>query len=121
MADTAVVEDRTIECFAKNICTVPDELSIADDSYELKPGEQLFRIMTTKDGDKRIVWNRFKMPEINAAKKMFDQLISSGMVPYLVGKDGQKTSEVMKEFDPSAEEVMMSEIVFVPQRAIVGG
>jgi hypothetical protein len=75
-----------------------------------------FRIMTAKDGDKRVVWCRNVIAEIAAAKQMFLDLISKGMIPYKVGVDGRSTAEVMKEFDPVAEEV-----IFMPVQAIAGG
>ena len=105
-----------IDCFAGKKCAIPEELTIVDDDYVSKAEDCFFRIMTADDGDKRVVWNRLSVPEIHAAKKMFNELLTSGMVPYKVGLDGKKTSEVMQEFNPSAEE-----IIFVPMQAMRGG
>jgi hypothetical protein len=135
------VTDRpVIECFAKNKVYVPCELSEAYHELELRasrPGAALdfaelaamaasldaeaadmgiFRIMTPKDGDKRVVWCRKVIEEIKAAKKMFMDLVTSGMVPYRVGVDGKASANVMDEFDPLAEEV-----IFMPVQAIRGG
>lgn len=74
-----------------------------------------FRIMSPKDGDKRVTWRRTVIKEIRAAKQMFMDLIKQGMVPYAVGANGKAATE-MKEFDPLAEE-----IIFMPLRAIAGG
>lgn len=117
---TVAVEDRTVECaFAKNDVEVPSELTILlDDNIKLanKGGFGMFRIMTRKDGDKRVVWCRNRIEEIKAAKKMFLDLIASGMQPFRVGLNGQASAEVMTEFDPLAEEV-----IFMPIAAIRGG
>ena len=107
-------KERKIECFAHNVVIVPEELDFAGDFVGEDYG--IFRIMSEKDGDKRVVWNRKVLAEISAAKKMFLDLISQGMMPYKVGINGAASSEVMDEFDPVAEEV-----IFLPIRAIVGG
>ena len=86
---TAIAE-RQVECFAGNIVEVPVELSM-DDLMPDDLGEQArsdpssptfgqidlgcFRIMTPKDGDKRVTWIRTIMAEVKAAKKMFMDLI----------------------------------------------
>ena len=104
----------------EHICTsipvkIPNELA-TQDSAEPPPGHGMFRILTAKDGDRRIVWNRLVLAEIRAAKEMFLELIDKGLVPYKVGTGGRPTSEIMAEFDPSAEEIM-----FLPIAAVVGG
>lgn len=124
-------ESRTIDCFAKETYEVPPELLVlSEENVEGDFMEQCakeskgmasvdfgcFRIMSQKDGDKRVVWCRRILSEISAAKKMFIDLLSKGMVPYKVGVDGSASSQVMKEFDPTAEEV-----IFMPVRAIAGG
>lgn len=138
-ADVPVADlNRTIDCFAKQTYVVPEELRILaeedvdGDFMELcaKAAEGLpaldyssfsslfgmFRILSQKDGDRRVVWCRRVIKEIKAAKKMFMDLLSKGMVPYKVGVDGKASVEVMDEFDPCAEEV-----IFMPVQAIRGG
>lgn len=105
--------DRSVETFTKKSIPIPEELGL---DHLSSPGDCIFRIMSAKDGDKRVVWNKFSMASINAAKKLFGDLIKEGMVPYKVGIDGQASSDVMKEFDANAEEV-----IFLPIRAVVGG
>jgi len=122
---------RTIDCFAKQTYEIPPELLILDEenvegdfmeqcakeSEGMAPPDfGCFRIMSQKDGDKRVVWCRRILSEIAAAKKMFLDLLSKGMIPYKVGVGGKASSVVMKEFDPTAEEV-----IFMPVRAIAGG
>ncbi len=142
MIKVAEPPSRTIDCFAKQTYDVPPELLILsgeDDFMELRAhtderypvrGDSIapvnpdslraiygcFRIISQKDGDKRVVWCRKVIAEIQAAKKMFMDLISKGMVPYKVGVSGNASAEVMDEFDPTAEEV-----IFMPVRAIAGG
>ncbi len=117
---TTSLESREVSCF-NNISVIPDSLKIVEHDYKAQEGEHCFHVMSPKDGDKRIVWNSRNIAEINDAKKMFNDLISKGFLPYRI-KDGQQSKEVMTEFDPHSGEVMMSEdVVFVPQPAIVGG
>lgn len=127
------VSNRIVDCFGKETYEIPPELRVLDeekdgDFMELcaKVAEGMapidygrlscFRIMSQTDGDKRVVWCRRVIAEIKAAKQMFLDLISKGMVPYKVGTDGKASATEMKEFDPIAEEV-----IFMPVKAIAGG
>jgi hypothetical protein len=113
-----ITAERTLECFAKTHVNVPDELTIADDAWQnrLEDDQSVFRVITPKDGDKRVVWSRGSIPQINAAKKMFNDLVAAGMVPFKVGTGGKASSDVMNVFDPSAEEV-----IFLPTKVITAG
>ena len=108
--------DRTIESFTKKQIAIPDELRIADQNEAVGVEDSTFRILTVKDGDKRVVWNRKSIPEINAAKRLFDELKNEGLVPFKVGIDGEATSEEIELFDASAEEV-----IFLPMKMVAGG
>ncbi len=123
--------NRTIDCFAKQTYDVPFDLHVLSGDFTPEEAASIagsleieaaaedfgcFRIMSQKDGDKRVVWCRRVIAEIKSAKKMFMDLLSKGMVPYKVGVDGKASAEVMSEFDPTAEEV-----IFMPVRAIAGG
>ena len=92
------------------------ELTVLADGEQKQNNCGCFRILSQKDGDKRVVWRRESIPEINAAHKLFSDLVTQGMVPYRVGINGNASSDVMREFDPTAEEV-----IFLPMRMIVGG
>lgn len=118
MIEVAERSERTIDCFGRQTCEVPDVLRVLGTSeMEVEASDfGCFRIMSQTDGDKRVVWCRRVLAEISAAKKMFMDLLSKGMIPYKVGVDGAATSAVMTEFDPTAEEV-----IFMPVRAIAGG
>jgi hypothetical protein len=119
--DTTV--DRTIEISVVNNSKLTTEIKIPDSLQILenprdKPsvGFGCFRVMTPKDGDKRVVWDKTDFTQIVEAKEMFDKLIMEGLVPYRVGINGQASSEPMDEFDPHAEEV-----IFMPIALVAGG
>lgn len=95
---------------------IPDELAILDDAETPRVNSGLFRILTARDGDKRVTWSRASIAEIRAAKKLFADLIKQGMVPYRVGPTGKATKAVMRKFEPRAEEV-----IFLPMAAIAAG
>lgn len=95
---------------------IPENLDVLPDEGEISEHHSCFRILTQKDGDKRVVWDRRRLPEIRDAEKMFNNLVKEGLVPYRVGVDGKETSEVMDVFDPAAEEV-----IFLPTAMVAGG
>jgi hypothetical protein len=112
-----VLEDRAIEIAGKSVkLQVPESLDFLPDGKKPQSWQRCFRFLTPKDGDKRIVWDANDLDQINEAKRMFDDAIQQGLVPYRVGINGKATSEVMDEFDPEAEEVL-----FLPTNLIVGG
>ena len=67
---------------------IPPELTVLEDDVA-PPGHGMFRIMTAKDGDKRVVWNSAVLQDIAAARKMFMDCVRQGLVPYRVGVDGK--------------------------------
>lgn len=108
-----------------DICTVgratervaiPDELSIMPDGTKRGPDQRVFRVMTVKDGDKRVVWDATSMSQINEAKKLFEKLKKQGLRPFHVGPGGKPGSVPLDDFDALAEEV-----VFLPMSAVAGG
>jgi hypothetical protein len=118
----ATADDRVIEfnpvkgSELKGSITVSEKLQILKDKEQPKAGWRCFRVLTPKDGDKRVTWDSADLDQINEAKLLFDQLIQEGLVPYRVGVNGNATSEVMDEFDPDAEEV-----IFIAVAAAVTG
>jgi len=112
-------------CKIKEEITLPDTCKVLEkdqDPHEFRfhGWNGVFSILTQEDGDKRIVWRANSIPEINDAKKLFDELIEKGFVPYKVGKDG-KAAEVLTKFDPILGQVIFQEIVMVPEKLAVGG
>ena len=122
-----VMEPEILTVFAGNKIAIPSPLRAMtpeeEDSCYTAMTEWMqsedrgcFRILTAQDGDKRVTWSRMVLAEIAAAKRMFMDLLTHGMVPYRVGVNGEASSEVMQEFDPTAEEV-----IFLPVNALRGG
>lgn len=96
---------------------IPDELHVVDDNG-MKPvhHDRMFRILSQDKGDDRITWDSQSLADIRAAKNMFVDFIKKGLKPFKVGVDGKVTAEVMREFDPLAEEV-----IFLPMARVAGG
>ena len=59
-----------------------------------------------RTGDTRIKWNRNNDGEVAAARAHFDALKNKGYIAYKA--DGETKGEVIKEFDPSAREIIMA-------------
>lgn len=96
---------------------IPEGLTILEDPKETAPKHHgCIRVPTPKDGDKRIIWDNRSYEQICQAKDTFDRLVQEGLIPYRVGTGGKATSEIMVEFDPHAEE-----IVLIPIQLAVGG
>lgn len=96
---------------------IPASLGLMNDAKaKAPPFHGVMRVMTPKDGDKRVTWDSRDFTQIREAKEMFDKCVTQGLVPYRVGVGGKATCEVMSEFDPHAEE-----IIFLPIQAVVGG
>ena len=113
---TTATTDRTIECWAKQKFTIPDELRMVEEPKAVCPeGCGMFRIMSKLHGDTRVVWNKMMMEEVHSAKRAFDELVQKGMVPYAVGADSKPAKEIAK-FDPTVQE-----IIFMPIQLIAGG
>jgi hypothetical protein len=95
---------------------IPEELTVLGGTEQPAPGCGAFRILHQLHGDKRVTWRRNVIQEINAAKKLFVDLVKEGLTPYKVGTGGSPSSEVMREFDAMAEEV-----IFLPKQMVTGG
>jgi len=57
-------------------------------------------------GDTKSYWDRNNPAEVAAAQASFDALKKKGYVAYRLSSDGT-TGEQMREFDPTAERVLM--------------
>lgn len=102
---------------SKNISVDVDNVLPVLGLKDIKPTNHgMFRILSQEDGDKRLVWDRDSLTQINEAKKMFDDLVEQGFVPHEVDAKGKQTPKVMEQFDPYAEE-----IIFAPMHQLVGG
>ena len=95
---------------------VPDGVQILEGGAEKPAGHHIFRILHPEKGDERLTWDHTNFADIKGAKKLFVDLVEKGLTPYRVGVNGRATSEVMDEFDPSAEEV-----IFLAEKTLVVG
>ena len=68
----------------------------------------LFQVLDPKAGDYKLLWDRTKPAEVEEARRTFDSLRKKGYTAFHVkGKDGSQ-GEVMREFDPDAERLIMT-------------
>ena len=58
-------------------------------------------------GDTKMIWDARNEDEVEAVRRTFDDLKRKGYLAYSVSKDGSK-GEVIREFDPSSEKIIMS-------------
>lgn len=74
---------------------------------ELKEGQSLIaRIDET--GDTKIIWDRSNTTEAEIARAAFRKAKADGFMAYrVVGKDGSR-GEVLAEFDPTAERIILT-------------
>ena len=65
------------------------------------------RILDASGDDDKITWDSRYAEEVAAAKKQFDKLRKDGYLAFRVGKGGKK-GEMIKEFEPMANEIVMT-------------
>lgn len=82
-------------------------------------GHRMMRVATENAGDERFSWDANDFAQINEAKRFFNEMVAKGMVAYRVDPKGRRSGEVIRVFDPHAEEMIFAP-VNVP-RAVVGG
>jgi hypothetical protein len=59
-------------------------------------------------GDLKVIWDRSKPEEVQAARKQFDEMRKKGYLAFSVkGKDGAKDEQIT-EFDPDAERIILA-------------
>lgn len=95
---------------------LPPGISVMGQNFAVQPYHRVFRILDPKRGDERLVWDSRNFSDLKAARQMFIEFIKKGLTPFRVGLNGKATAEVMREFDPTAEEV-----IFLPTMAVAGG
>jgi len=64
-------------------------------------------IVLDKSGDVKMIWDGEKKKEVDAAKKMFDDMKKNGYLAYTVDREGEK-GEVIFDFHPQAEKIIMT-------------
>lgn len=60
-----------------------------------------------RTGDSKVIWDKDKPDEIEAARDTFDKLRKKGYAAYSVKKNGDK-DELITEFDPKAEKLILA-------------
>lgn len=71
-------------------------------------------VMDREKGDHTIGWDPNSPDEIEQAQATFDSLKAKGFLAYKVTKEGTKTGEQIKKFDPTLERIILAP-------ALVGG
>jgi hypothetical protein len=56
----------------------------------------------------KLTWSADNREEVATARRMFDEQRKKGWIAYTVKRNGEKGS-VIREFDPDAEMIIMSE------------
>jgi hypothetical protein len=87
-----------------------------EQGQEALPEFGMFRILSPKSGDDRLTWDKRDFRAMQDARQTFLDLVKKGFKPFRVGGDGNRSNEVMREFDPTAQQV-----VFVPMAPVAGG
>lgn len=100
----------------KESIEIPPEIHRSSEGEIPANHDRQFSVMHPEFGDERLTWSSTSLTQLQEAKKLFVELVKKGLTPYRVGVNGQQSSEVMKEFDPHAEEV-----IFMPTAAVAGG
>jgi len=65
------------------------------------------RVMTPKDGDYKVTWDRDRPEEVEAARETFERLKKKGHIAYALRANG-KQGEVLREFDPESEAIVLA-------------
>lgn len=74
---------------------------------ETRPGARVLRCMDPALGDYKVVWDPDRPDEVDEARRAFDKFKKKGHTAFRVKKDGSK-ADVLKEFDPDAEAIIMA-------------
>jgi hypothetical protein len=78
-----------------------------DEMVELAPNQGMM-VNLDESGDTKIIWDRTKKVEVDMAREVFKKARKEGYMSYKVtGKDGAK-GEIMHEFDPEAERIILA-------------
>lgn len=78
-------------------------------SQATKEFDGMLRILGP-EGDRRLVWMRNSLSQINEAKKAFRDALAKGFLAFKAEPGGAKGQKIT-EFDPSAEEIILVPMV----------
>lgn len=79
--------------------------AIAERDLDTDAAHVLIVLDTT--GDTKVEWDNEKAPEIENARRTFNELRGKGYAAYRMKKDGSK-GEVVREFDTHAERLILA-------------
>lgn len=69
--------------------------------------QSFFEIIDFRAGDVKLIWDRTKAIEVEAAKDTFEKLLKKGYAAFLVKDNDGNKGEKITSFDPNAERVIM--------------
>jgi hypothetical protein len=90
----------------EKIVTLIDEHPRTPDTVEVEPEHRMS--ILDHAGDTRISWRRSNTTEVATARAAFDTARGKGYLAYRVDADDQTKGEVMRTFDPTAEEIILA-------------
>lgn len=68
----------------------------------------IINVMDRVKGDQTIGWDENNPDEIEQAQATFDSLRAKGYLAYRVTKEGTKTGEQIKKFDPALKRIILA-------------
>lgn len=74
---------------------------------ELQPGQSLIARLD-HTGDTKIVWNRSNAAEASLARSAFNKAKADGFMAYRVSGEKGVRGEILREFDPDAERIILA-------------
>jgi hypothetical protein len=78
-----------------------------EDKYPVPPGKTGIMHELCSRGDVPVMWDRNEPDEVAVARKTFQEAKKKGMIAYRAeGKDGHR-GEVIRDFDPAAERIIL--------------
>jgi hypothetical protein len=93
------------------VIKIPKTLQVLSEMESRKKEHGQFSILVIESTDTRVIWDRTDEKQVSSASKMFSNCVSVGLVPRKMDKRGNLSTDVMKKFDNSVEE-----IVFLPMK-----
>lgn len=83
-------------------------VSVANtEDVEVPEGHSIIHILDST-GDSKIIWDPNDEADVAIAKAAFEAAQKKGHRAYKVDRKGEKTSEVVRTFDPKAEKLIMA-------------
>lgn len=85
---------------------LPSIDEVKSEDTQLGPNQGIIHTLDNT-GDARLIWDRTRPVEVEAARALFDKLKGEQYTAYIAeGSKGEK-GEIIKKFDPDAERIIM--------------